>query len=197
MILKKGSSCALFWSPYRYLRASLRAELASNSYRLCGLCACYKKWAPLFKFSYTCRFMLVQVQQVQTSEMGFCWCVQYSARLQAVVPKMNILSTTGKWSGLGFSLSCYLSSSQKWTFEVYIHYIGSWLSNTKGFDFLKIWKTTYEYFSWEISISAVDWEVVHVRRPWGCALGTHKDGLNWLVLAVYKLLVPLLCRKVF
>ena len=74
MILKKGSSCALFWSPYRYLRASLRAELASNSYRLCGLCACYKKWAPLFKFSYTCRIMLVQAQQVQISEMGFCWC---------------------------------------------------------------------------------------------------------------------------
>ena len=99
------------WRGWVEERESLRASLASNSYRLFGLWTCYKKWAPLFKFSYTCRFMLVQVQQVQTSEMGFCWCVQYSARLQAVVPKMNILSTTGKWSGQGFSLSCYLISS--------------------------------------------------------------------------------------
>ena len=53
------------------------------------------------------------------------------------VRSWKLLSTTGKWSGLGFSLSCYLSSSQKWTFEVYIHYIGSWLSNTKGFDFFE------------------------------------------------------------
>ena len=101
------------WRGWVEERESLRASLASNSYRLFGLWTCYKKWAPLFKFSYTCRFMLVQVQQVQTSEMGFCWCVQYSARLQAVVPKMNILSTTGKWSGLGFSLSHYPISPRK------------------------------------------------------------------------------------
>ena len=31
----------------------------------------------------------------------------------------------------------------------------------------------------------------------GCALGTHKNSLNWLILAVYKLLTPWLCRKVF
>ena len=36
-------------------------------------------------------------------------------------------------------------------------------------DFLRFCKITYEYFPWEISISAVDWEVVHVRRPWEVA----------------------------
>lgn len=71
---------------------------------------------------------------------------------------------SGPGWGFRFRITPFLHESRY--FKVPMHYMGSWLFNTKYSEFSRFCNTTYEYFAWEISIPSVDWEVVHVRRPW-------------------------------